>query len=212
MQFLRKISNGFCRMIADICLKQGSAFLNRSFNEYALRASTQALGFNPKLTEAYAIRGRARYRLGDYAGAIADYSIAIRLDRKRADIYLNRGLTHYAKAEIEDALADMNIALYRDPHLVLAYNYRGLVEELAGNIVAAIADYSEAIRMNPEFDLAYTNRGSARANEGDFSGAIADYRRYLALGGGQHHADQSRVEALIDALYGRLENQTQRPL
>ena len=116
MRFLRTLLVGFCRIIADVCLKQGSAFLNRSFNEYALRACTQALSFNPELTEAYAVRGRARYRLGDYDGAIDDYSAAIRLDRKRADVYLNRGLVHYTKVEIEDALADMNIALYRDPH------------------------------------------------------------------------------------------------
>jgi tetratricopeptide (TPR) repeat protein len=101
-------------------------------------------------------------------------------------------------------VADLNLAIFYDPRQALAYNNRGLVYEALDNLIGAIADYTQAIQINPHIAVAYHNRGGARADRGDLRGAIADFQRYLALGG----RDQTRIEAVIASLRGKLERQT----
>ncbi|MGH1397497.1 MAG: tetratricopeptide repeat protein, partial [Trichormus sp.] len=55
-------------------LKQGMILCNE-LKDYqgAIADLTRAIKINPNLAEAYYYRGFARYCVGDYAGAIADY-------------------------------------------------------------------------------------------------------------------------------------------
>jgi tetratricopeptide (TPR) repeat protein len=205
MKALKYVSNWWIHTSANRYKEHGSTLFYRNETEKSLGLLNKALQFNPDLTEAYNIRGRARYRLGDYQGAIDDYSIVLRSEKHSAEIYLNRALAHYANGALDDALGDLNMAIFLNARLAYAFNLRGMVDELQGNLNGAIADYTQAIRLNPRIDMAYTNRGSIRAHRGDLYGAIADYQVYLELGGGRRHGDQSRVEADISTLKGQIE-------
>jgi len=205
MGVLQNLSSWWIHTSANRHKQHGLTELYRNENEKALPLLDHALDLNPELSEVHNARGRARYRLGDYEGAIADYSIVLQSEKRRADVYLNRALAYYANGDLNDALGDLNMAIFLDAHLAYAFNIRGMVDELQGNLNGAIADYTQAIRLNPRIDMAYTNRGSARANRGDLRGAIADYQIYLELGGGKRHGDQSRVEDDITTLKGQIE-------
>ena len=54
---------------------------------------------NPNLADAYVGRGYAKESLGDYRGALQDYSKAIELDPNNTDAYYNRG-------NVKDSLQD----------------------------------------------------------------------------------------------------------
>lgn len=208
MYFHQKLARWWANARANTCLQHSDTHLDRGENERALRLAGKAIALNPTLVDAYNTRGRARYRLKDYAGAAADYSAVLSMGAQRADVYLNRALAYSAQGEIEEALGDANMAIYLSPREALAYNCRGLLDDLQGNLNGAIADYTQAIHLNPRIDVTYNNRGGARASRGDFAGALADYQRYLELGGGQRHGDQSEVEALITTLQGRLQERS----
>lgn len=210
MYLRQKLARWWAYSRANIHLQHSLTHLSRSEDERAFRTADKAVQLNPQLADAYNTRARARYRLQDYQGAAADFSTVLSMGTRRADVYLNRALALSAEGQLEDAFGDANMAIHLAPKEALAYNCRGLLDDLQGNLSGAIADYTQAIRLNPRIDVAYTNRGSARASRGDIAGAVADYQRYLELGGGRRHGDQSQVEALIDTLKGQLSERTAR--
>ena len=95
-----------------------------------------------------------KHERGNYQGAIADFSKAIRLQKARK---VNR--------LIDDAYGDRGLAKY------YLKDYQG-----------AIADYSKAIAINPQLAFAYKNRGIAKELIDDLQGACADWRKASSLG------------------------------
>ena len=125
--------------------------------------------------DTYFLWGNAKYHLGDYAGAIKDYTAAIRIKPDYADAYTNRG---NAKAELGKhiaAIADYDTAIRFKPDYVNAYYNRGVAKAELGQYFAAIADYDTAIRLKPDYADAYTNRGLTKGKLGQYFAAISDY-------------------------------------
>ena len=64
----------------------------------------------PLSAEAYFIAGNEKNKLGDYKGAIADYTAAIRLKPDFARAYYNRGEAKDKLGQISEATSDLQIA------------------------------------------------------------------------------------------------------
>ena len=119
--------------------------------------------------------GNAKFDLGDFMGAIEEYTNAIRLQPDDADAYYNRG---FAKAKLEQhfaAIADYTMAIVLKPDDADVYNNRGIAKGRLGQHFAAISDYDTAIRLNPDFVKAYYNRGNAKYHLEQYFAAIADF-------------------------------------
>ena len=67
-------------------------------------------GHKPLSAEAYFIAGNEKSKLGDYKGAIADYSAAIQLKPDFAHAYYNRGDMKDKLGEVSEATLDFQIA------------------------------------------------------------------------------------------------------
>ena len=150
---------------------------------FSLSGTAKPLGQNNVFISAdtYFRRGYAKAELGDYKGAIADYTEVIRLQPDMASAHYNRGVV---KAELEQdfaAIADYDTAIRLKPDYVDAYNNRGLVKSRLGQHFAAIADYDTAIRLKPDYAKAYNNRGNAKAKLGQYFAAISDYDTAIRL-------------------------------
>ncbi len=130
---------------------------------------------------AYANRGNAYEKKGEYDRAIADYDQALRLDPKHANAYNGRGDAYNTKGEYDRAIADYDQALRLNPKDALAYIRRGNAYDNKGQYDRAIADLDQAIRFNPKDADAYYNRGLAYNNKGDYDRAIADYDQAIRL-------------------------------
>src|SRR5262245_18832067 len=73
---------------------------------------------DPLTALAYANRGLARYRLGDYEGAIADCNRALAINPRLSDGYNTCGITRLAQKDYDAALVDLERAIaitLRDP-------------------------------------------------------------------------------------------------
>ena len=125
--------------------------------------------------KTYFMWGNTKYYLGDYKGAITDYTQAIRLNPDYASAYYNRGNVKYHLGQHFAAIADYDIAIRLNPDHAEVYYNRGLVKHHLGQHFAAIADYDIAIRLNPDYAKAYINRGVVRSKLGQHFAAIADY-------------------------------------
>ena len=125
--------------------------------------------------KTYFMWGNTKYDLGDYKGAITDYTQAIRLNPDDADAYNNRGNAKGNLGQHFAAIADYDIAIRLNPDDAKAYYNRGTAKSKLGQHFAAIADFDIAIRLNPDHANAYNNRGVAKSHLGQHFAAIADF-------------------------------------
>ncbi|WP_164929174.1 tetratricopeptide repeat protein [Gloeobacter violaceus] len=126
-------------------------------------------------------RGDVKLQRQDFAGAIEEYSRAIRLDPGHALAYSNRARARLKLGDLQGVIADCTEALRLDPDLAVAYGNRGNARAALGDRTGAAADYSEVIRRDPNNALALHNRALARAALGDTAGALGDLKKAAQL-------------------------------
>jgi ankyrin repeat protein len=128
--------------------------------------------------EEFAVRAGGELAKGDFDGAIANYTEALRLDTGSPIYRLNRGVGRLRKKDYDGAIADCNEAI------------RAIAENSAravGVLSAVVAENSSvtiqrALDMSAAFEvLAYTDRGLAKEGKEDWDGAIADLTKVYEL-------------------------------
>ena len=148
--------------------------------------------------------GVDKYEQGDYQGAIADYTKAIKIDPQHENAYSNRGIAKDELGDLQGAIADLNKAIEIDPEYAKAYNNRGTTKGKLKDYQGAIADLNKALEIDPEYTIAYINRGTAKDLLGDLKGACDDWRKAADLG------DERSAEWINNQCQGFVSNHTMR--
>ncbi|MYA72014.1 tetratricopeptide repeat protein [Candidatus Poribacteria bacterium] len=105
-------------------------------------------GISPIVSaETYFMRGNVRYDVGDYRGAIAAYSSAIRLKPDNVYAYLLRGRAKANLGQHFAAISDYDTAIRFNPDYASAYFYRGASKVLLNRTWEARQDYRTALRL-----------------------------------------------------------------
>ena len=132
--------------------------------------------------ETYFLWGNAKYELGDYAGAIADYTMAIQLQpNNNTKVYVSRGVSKFFLKQHSAAIADYNIAIRLQPDNAAIYLLRGFVKADLGQHFAAITDFDTVIRLQPDNAEAYVRRGGVKALLEQYFVAISDFDLAIRL-------------------------------
>ncbi|MEZ4668067.1 MAG: tetratricopeptide repeat protein [Anaerolineae bacterium] len=116
----------------------------------------------------------------DFAGAVAIYGQALRLDPDNAEIYNGRAVAQYRLDRIQLALEDMTRAIQLKPDYFQAYINRGDMYRLQGDPDRAMEDYNRALEVK-EDAAAYNRRGIIYSNQKQYDEAIAEYSRAIEL-------------------------------
>lgn len=135
---------------------------------------TKVIELEPKNLDAYFYRGIAKNDLGDYSGAIVDYSKIIVL-QPDADTYYNRGNSRYSLKDLVGAQEDYQNAYKLDPNFIDALYSLGCVKYDLGDYEAAIKDFSLVINMAPREPKTYLLRASAYVALEKYPLALQDY-------------------------------------
>jgi tetratricopeptide (TPR) repeat protein len=125
--------------------------------------------------------GLDKARQGDFAGAIKEFSRAIKINPDFADAYYKRAITRFDFGDLEGAVEDYNQVLQMNPNWIEAYCGRGLARLALGNMQAAIDDATECLRLNPNHAPAYSLRGTACQRLGTAQAAIANLKKAAEL-------------------------------
>ena len=116
--------------------------------EEVIKAFDRYLETGKPLESVYRGRGLARAELGQYPGAIEDFTKALELHPTSA-VQAYRGWTHLVVDAPKLALRDFELAIELDPKNGDAYNGRGFVRASLGRHREAIQDAAEALRHGP---------------------------------------------------------------
>ncbi|MEH2368674.1 tetratricopeptide repeat protein [Nostoc sp.] len=123
------------------------AYKNRGITRYLLGSQPgfpQAIKINPQDAIAYKKRGNARSDLGDFEGAIEDYTQAIQINPSYADAYYNRGNARSDLGDFEGAIEDYTQAIQINFNYADAYYNRGNIRLEIADKQGAIEDFQKA--------------------------------------------------------------------
>eukprot|EP00927_Polykrikos_kofoidii_P024720 TRINITY_DN22410_c0_g1_i1.p1 TRINITY_DN22410_c0_g1~~TRINITY_DN22410_c0_g1_i1.p1 ORF type:complete len:390 (+),score=72.15 TRINITY_DN22410_c0_g1_i1:168-1337(+) len=144
-------------------------------------ASSTDPGANKLSVHALLAAGRAKYEVGDYGGALADYTTAVCADATCAIAWESRGMVRGMLGDYDGGIKDCTESLRLDPQKPLVWCHRGTMRLENGDYDGAIADCTEAMRLNPKISVAWNDRGGAKLEKGDLEGALKDYSEGLRL-------------------------------
>jgi tetratricopeptide (TPR) repeat protein len=100
-------------------------------------------------------RGIIHYAMGDRAGALRDFRLALDYDPTMGDAYLNQALVFAAERRPDEALAAINQGIAMGAaNLHVAYYIRAGLEEDAGRTAQAYRDYRQALTVKPDYQAA----------------------------------------------------------
>ncbi len=164
---------------------RASAYFGLKGYEAALADSTMAISISPNFGWPYYLRGLVKYwRVKkDFAGALADFTKVIALDRKlageayryRADIHNQFDMDYTA------AVADATEAIRLNPTDGNAYAQRGWANAQLKNFEKARDDYRQSIKLNFATSGVYTTLGFIESKLEDYDQAAIDTRKALEL-------------------------------
>ena len=106
-----------------------------------------ALDLDDGLTDAWRIRGRARYRMGQFEAAAGDFDRAVVLAPRQPEPLYWRGLATRDAGRNGDAIADFTAVIALNDRYTEAYVARGKAYAALGNLTAARSDWAVAAQM-----------------------------------------------------------------
>ena len=98
----------------------------------------------------YYNQGVEKHDVGNYQGAIDDYTKAIDVDPQNAYAYYNRGKAKYDLLDYQGAIADYTKAIEINPQFASAYSIRGMSKYLLGDLKGACDDARKAADLGDE--------------------------------------------------------------
>lgn len=175
-------------------------------NTEALDYFNQSLAIKPDPI-IYSNRAELKKKLKDFAGAIADYDMAIALKPDDlVDYYSLRGGIKSTSGDYTGAIADYDRVIAARPDNAVVYNNRAIARANTGDATGALADYDRAIALQPKNVRLLSNRARARKENGDLAGALADYDLIVMLEPDDQagYSIRANIRLLLDDLDGAL--------
>ena len=129
----------------------------------------------------YFKRATGKENVGDFYGAIKDYTKSIELNPNNYRAFSNRGL---AKDQLEDfygAIADYDMSIKIKPDEPTVYFNKGRANYSLKNYSEAIENYNKTIELDGYYADAYFNRGLSEIFLGNFGSAIIDFNFTIKL-------------------------------
>jgi tetratricopeptide (TPR) repeat protein/V8-like Glu-specific endopeptidase len=162
---------------------EGAANTQNDLGNYAQAIRILDVAIATKPTDnAYGLRAVARSKTADLAGAIADYTTAIKLAPYSSFYYGMRSGIYAEQKSYPAALADLNKAVQISPKNLAYYMTRASVRSKAKQGAGAIQDYTQAIKLNKNPALQgilVLARGTEYLGQDNYKAAIADFGTVL---------------------------------
>jgi len=218
-------------------LDRGILFASRGEYTKAVTDFSKALELNPKMAMAYTLRGRALVadiseavkvdeNFGEvaivssewtttasdkkiYDQAIADFSLAIKLDPRNVMNYRERGIVYALMRNYDAALVDFDKVIQINPNDAAGLSTRSIVHFEKRNYDKALADCGRVIQLKSQDAIAYNRRGLVYSKIGHdelarsnidaavsaFEKALADFTQALSFDPKNSKIEFNKIQA-----------------
>lgn len=160
---------------------QGRYELSKGRYAAAIELLNRSIEQSSYNSEAYFLRGIAKYELEDLNGGDKDFSKAIELNPKNYEAFLYRGACRSQMLNYTDAFADFNQAIRLNEEDHRSYSNRALASLQMDRFVDVIADCNKVIDLKKEDGYTYLIRGEAKSGLEMYNVAIEDFDRSMKL-------------------------------
>ncbi|MDJ1182789.1 tetratricopeptide repeat protein [Roseofilum casamattae] len=141
-------------------------------------------------------RAMQQARTGNYAGAIADWDRALRLQPNNYKAWLNRGNALVMLRQPQVAIESYEKALAIEPNIHDAWGNKGVALLNLKRFEEAIAALDRGISLKPDYHEAWDNLGLALRELGRIDEAIAAFDRAIEINPNDPSALKHQVETL----------------
>jgi tetratricopeptide (TPR) repeat protein len=117
----------------------------------------------PQYAPLYNDRATVLFEIGDYAGAVGNYSSALKLSPDSLALRANRAVANFELGEYALAIKDLDEIVKKMPDDAQVHVDRGWAKYHAGQYEAALADYQRALELDPNSRQAQANLAWLRA-------------------------------------------------
>lgn len=136
---------------------------------------TQAIAAAPTDAVLYVKRGAAYFLAQAFDDAIADYSVAIKLDDRLDEAYFGRGMAYGRAGRLDEGIADLTVFIDRNPGSSLAHTKRGVRYIWKGELARAQQDLTRALALDNTNAEAHDDLGVVYAQQKHYSRAIEHF-------------------------------------
>ncbi|MDR1998297.1 MAG: tetratricopeptide repeat protein, partial [Candidatus Margulisbacteria bacterium] len=143
----------------------------------------------PPTSEYYSAKAQQRYEIGNYSGAIKEYTRAIQLNPGDRDSYFGRANAYLQVYVYQKALEDYTKAIELEPTNSTYYASRALVHSGLGNYKAVLADYDKAIALDRRNGELYRKRAYIKEKHLNYKvkDLVADWKKAIEFGSQDEH-------------------------
>jgi tetratricopeptide (TPR) repeat protein len=161
-------------------MAEGEALIERGELKEAAAAFERISKREPENARAHYYLGVARKGLGDTAGAVEAYRLAIGYDANLSEAHNNLGLILLEQGDLADAEAELNTFIRQVPDDAGGeFNY-GLVLAAMGKAADAEEHLAKAAALDPKDAAPWLSLGDLRRKAKDEKGALEMYRKAAA--------------------------------
>lgn len=144
----------------------------------------------------YVNRALARYHQDNLRGAMADYDLALDLDKNSFLAHYNRGLLRAQVGDDNRAIEDFDFVIAQEPDNTIAVFNRALLRQKTGDYQGAEEDLTTVLDVYPDFLYGYECRADVRQRLGKRKQSEEDRLVVLkaqldAFGGGGNNNDRA---------------------
>ncbi|HON18771.1 MAG TPA: tetratricopeptide repeat protein [Salinivirgaceae bacterium] len=147
----------------------------------AISRFTAVINSKPNLSEAYFLRGIAKYNLSDYRGALEDFTQAVTINPFFADAFHYRGITYEQLADFDNSRKDLLTALELNPTSGRIYADLGIIHLMQNEYKKAYNYFNEALKIDRSNPDTYFNRAICFIHMNDTIAAINDLQAGLRI-------------------------------
>lgn len=165
-------------------LKGEIRFVKKEYN-YAIKELNEAIKLMPETNKdynAYKLRAKSKFEIGDFKGAVTDWNVYIDGIPNEEEALISRAAAKINVNDNSGAITDLDQAIKVNPKNAVSYCYRGVAKGGNKQYVEALKDLDYSIKLKFDYPAAYVNRAAIKMASKDKRGACEDLGKADGLG------------------------------
>jgi tetratricopeptide (TPR) repeat protein len=171
-------------MTEAMVLKAENRFMLKQYRQAILDLDDAIRIMKPEKVDynAYKLRAKCKFELGDYKKAIGDWDLYLDAFPKEEEALISRGASKININDNSGAIADLDLAISINAKNPVSWCYRGVAKGGNKNFEEALKDINQSLKLKMDYAAGYVNRAAIKMAVKDKRGACQDLEKADRIG------------------------------